>query len=428
MLRVCSLAVRILSPLMLLFIGVAGIQAQGPVPAGRVLPIKVIPRAAVVYTPVSMTLPEGAAAAVRGLPALGIRPENEKYQLMGQLVPRSEELELHFILEAGLPGEPQQFEVLLEKPAIAIPEIFGIEVSEGKHIDLFYNKKGLSSLLTRMVLASEPGDSIQKVYNAVYDDRGDAPITSDGAPGSVFPHHRGIFLGWSKTGFQGKTYDTWHMTGGVHQKFEQLLSRNVGPVYADYSARISWNTGSGERILEEDRTIKALHPTNKGYAVLEVDTVLKAVTDDVVLDGDPEHAGCHFRATNQVAEIALAVKNQELPASKATAYRFHARGIDPKKAHDLPWAAMGFSAGGNDGENRYFVQFMSHPTVPEGSLLSAYRDYGRFGGFPKATIAKGESLRLRYRFVIGIGAFPPVPFLQSSYEGFALPPVIEAGE
>ena len=30
-----------------------------------------------------------------------------------------------------------------------------------------------------------------------------------------------------------------------------------------------------ENILEEERTIKALHPTNRGFAILEVDTVLK---------------------------------------------------------------------------------------------------------------------------------------------------------
>jgi len=194
----------------------------------------------------------------------------------------------------------------------------------------------------------------------------------------------------------------------------------VGPIYADYTALISWKTGEDDTILEEERTIKALHPTNKGFGVLEVDTLLKAINGDVVLDGDPEHAGCQFRASNGTAEIALKVKEGKAPKFQATRYAFHKAGVDPKKDLDLPWVTMGFSI----EEDRYFVQLMSHPDVPKGNIYSAYREYGRFGSFCKATIKDGESLRLRYKFIFGIGAISPVDFMHSSYEAFATPPVV----
>ena len=68
----------------------------------------------------------------------------------------------------------------------------------------------------------------------------------------------------------------------------------------------------------------------------------------------------------------------------------------------MPWAALNFTL----GEKKYFAQHMSHPTIPKGNIYSAYRDYGRFGAFCVDTIPKGESLRLRYRIVVGEGEMP----------------------
>ena len=211
------------------------------------------------------------------------------------------------------------------------------------------------------------------------------------------------------------------MTDGVTQKFEKLVSQNFGPMYADYTASISWNTGDGQKILDEQRTIKGLHPTNKGYGMMEIDTELTAPNGDVILDGDPEHAGCHFRASNDTAIVANAVNKGAAPKFQETKYVFHKDGIDPTKDKDLPWVTMGFSV----GEDRFFTQHMTHPGNPSGGIYSAYRAYGRFGSFFTHTIKKGESLRLRYRFVFGIGAMPPVPFMQATYDAFATPAKVE---
>ncbi|MCB1094145.1 MAG: PmoA family protein [Verrucomicrobiae bacterium] len=384
--------------------------------AENIQSIKVTPQANVEYAEVVTTLID--SRKLKGLTAVGIRPSGQQYQLMGQLVPRGKETELRFILEKGVAGESQIFDVILDKPTVALPEIFTVKEGE-EGVDIYYNKRGISLPLTRMMT-----DDPLKVFNHVFDARGGKPITSGGEAGSVFPHHRGIFLGWSKTGFNGKTYDTWHMKDGVTQKFEKLVSQNFGPMYADFTANISWNTGDGQKILAEQRTIKGLHPTNKGYGMMEIDTVLTAPNGDVVLDGDPEHAGCHFRANNETAVVAKAVMDGKAPKFQATKYVFHKEGIDPTKDKDLPWVTMGFSV----GEDRFFTQHMTHPDNPTGSVYSAYRDYGRFGSFFTHTIKKGESLRLRYRFIFGIGAMPPAPFMQASYDAFATPAKVELVE
>ena len=58
-----------------------------------------------------------------------------------------------------------------------------------------------------------------KPYLHVFDSAGEKLITK--GAGGHFTHHRGIFIGWNKIQFNGKSYDRWHMTGGeiIHQQF-----------------------------------------------------------------------------------------------------------------------------------------------------------------------------------------------------------------
>ncbi len=61
---------------------------------------------------------------------------------------------------------------------------------------------------------------------------------------------------------------------------------------------------------------------------------------------------------------------------------------------------------------------MSAPTNPKGTRWSAYRDYGRFGAYPKAAVKSGESLTLKYRFLIAYGDMPPAEFIQKIDDQF----------
>lgn len=69
--------------------------------------------------------------------------------------------------------------------------------------------------------------------------------------------------------------------------------------------------------------------------------------------------------------------------------------------------------------NSYSVVEMSHPTNPTGTRWSAYRNYGRFGAFPTATIKQGDTLTVKYRFVIADGPMPSTEAIQKSYDEFA---------
>ena len=62
---------------------------------------------------------------------------------------------------------------------------------------------------------------------------------------------------------------------------------------------------------------------------------------------------------------------------------------------------------------------MNHPSNPKGTRFSAYRDYGRFGGFVRGPIKPGAPLTLRYRFLIAAGPMPPASLIQASYNQFA---------
>ncbi len=245
-----------------------------------------------------------------------------------------------------------------------------------------------------------------KPYLAVYDPPNDVVLTN--RLGVLYPHHRGIFIGWNKTGYQGKSADFWHMKGGaqMHQRFlEFTCTKNDASV----TALIHWNDLEGTTVISEARTMSIQVPSEGSDVFpLSIDfkSVLTAPTCDVELDGDPEHAGVHFRAHQEVAERAeqIAKRAKEARDQKrepeadpdATVYQFHAPDINPREDTDLPWVSMAFTVGGH----RYVVTQENHPDNPKPTLYSAYRDYGRFGAFFRATVKQGESLTVQYRFRI----------------------------
>jgi hypothetical protein len=222
-----------------------------------------------------------------------------------------------------------------------------------------------------------------------------------------YPHHRGIFIGWNKLVCEGKRYDFWHMqtVAQVHQRHERGTSGNRE---ASHVAVIHWNDPDGEPVLVERRHVTARRLGGSTVVLLDFHSDLTAVRGDVVLDGDPEHAGVQYRAHNDVG-----TKRKEDTAR----YLFHAEGIDPKKDKDLPWAAMSYGLGGT----RYWVQQMNHADNPKGGVYSAYRDYGRFGAFFTDTIRKDQTLTLRYRFWIGRGETPSREEFAAQYAAYAKP-------
>jgi hypothetical protein len=238
-----------------------------------------------------------------------------------------------------------------------------------------------------------------KPYLHVFDAEGKAPITK-GAGGS-YTHHRGIFIGWNKIGFGGKIYDRWHMKGGeqVHQKF---LAQEADAAHASFTSLVFWNDDEGAPFLEEERTMTFRLAPAPAYLLIDFTSKLKATRGDVMLDGDPEHAGVHFRPANEIDP-------------KQTVYVFPKEGANPRKDDDYPWVGESYTLVGK----RYSVVQMNHPDNPKGTRFSAYRNYGRFGAFFKASIKSGESLTVRYRFLIAEGEMPPADTIQTCCNEFA---------
>ena len=227
----------------------------------------------------------------------------------------------------------------------------------------------------------------------------------------LYPHHRGIFIGWNRLQFKGKRYDLWHMSGveQVHQKFAEFW---CGPVAARATAVVHWNDDQGEPIIAEKRTMTVYRPSRPTMAIIDFHTELTAVRGDVELNGDPEHAGVQYRAHNDVADGGPDVKAK---------YLFHDEAIDPRKDKDLPWVAMTYGL----GDKHYTVQHMNHPANPRGTIYSAYRDYGRFGAFFTDTIEKSQTLTLRYRLWIGQGSKPRRDRCAGRYAAYVNPPKVE---
>jgi hypothetical protein len=129
---------------------------------------------------------------------------------------------------------------------------------------------------------------------------------------------------------------------------------------------------------------------------------LHQVTSTSEVLASKQLAGMQYRPHNGVAE------------NKSAKYLFHAEGIDPKKDRDLPWVAETYEL----RDKTWTVQHMNHPGNPEGTITSAYRDYGRFGYYLTAVIPDGETRTLRYRIRITPGEAPTREALAAEYEKF----------
>ncbi len=246
--------------------------------------------------------------------------------------------------------------------------------------------------------APEKKNETYKTYLHVFDAEGKAPITK--GPGGEYTHHRGIFIGWNKISFNGKSYDRWHMKGGeqVHQRFS---AQTADPEKATFTSVVNWNDEAGKPIVEESRTMTFRRAPAPAYVLIDFQSVIKAPNGDIVLDGDPEHAGIHFRPANEVDRTK-------------TTYLYAGDKVEPHKVTDPSWIGETFALNGKS----YSVVEMNHPGNPKGTRVSAYRNYGRFGMFPTTPVKSGESVTFNYRFLVAEGEMPSPDVIQKTCNAF----------
>ena len=282
----------------------------------------------------------------------------------------------------------------------AADEGFSLSDEPGQYLDVLLDGRiAARYMYAHDISTKERLHETYKPYLHVFDVKGEKPITK--GAGGKYTHHRGMFIGWNKLGFGGKVYDRWHMKEGqiVHKEF---LKKEAGKDQALLTSVTHWNDENGEAVVREERTMVIRRAAAPFRLLIDFTAKLEVPKGDVMLDGDPEHAGIQYRPADEVVV-------------KETVYVFPKEGADPRKDLDLPWAAETYTLDGK----RHSVVHMNHPDNPKKTRYSAYRDYGRFGAFFKKEIKSGESLTVNYRFMIADGEMPPRETIQKGWEEFA---------
>jgi len=276
----------------------------------------------------------------------------------GQILPTDGGAELWWILPEAKAGAPQTWTATLTRAAATAKDGFLFQDEPGEHLDLLLAGRKT----TRYIYAFDTSTAARKAatwktYHHVFDLKGDNVITQ-GAGGSKYPHHRGIFIGGRVQAATGTGGDFWHGQTQIHQGF---LQKTAGPVVARSTALIHWKSGD-KLALVEKRETTAYCQALPTMLLLDFRSQLSGPDADVALGGDREHGGVQFRAHGDIDEAQ-------------TRYQFPADDTEVTREVDLPWTAMSFVLRDRDGQ-RYGVQHMNHPDNPKNTQYSAYRTYG----------------------------------------------------
>ena len=242
-----------------------------------------------------------------------------------------------------------------------------------------------------------------KVFHHVYDPTGKFLVTN--GPGGFapdhgkinFPHHRGVFYGFNKVTYDGnKAADIWHCTGDTHQSHAGFLQSDAGPVVGRHRLAIDWcGQKADPPFAKEERELTAYNVP--GGTLLEFASRLTPTKGPVKLDGDPQHAGFHFRAHNDVNDKTAKQTYYLRPDGKGKLDE--TRNWPAQKEHvNLPWDCMSFVL----NDQRFTIEYIDQPTNPKEARFTE-RDYGRFGSYFVKEVKPEEPLEVNYRLWLQAG-------------------------
>jgi methane monooxygenase PmoA-like len=247
----------------------------------------------------------------------------------------------------------------------------------GKAVDALENGR----LVARLIY----GEGQFKPYLHVFGESGELltnpGLDKNGKTSGKYPHHRGIFIGWKIVSELG-TDDLWHMTKGCAMELTKLETLTGAKDSARIVADIAWRSAkktNGSDLLIQERRDLTISRKDKQTQVDAVFTLTPA--RDVRFAGDLQHSGVHFRAADEVSSREADTGYISFPDAKV-------------KGSDLKWCHFVFPV----GTNWYSAVQLNHPSNPVEEL--SMRKYGRFGYFFKKELKKGESLVLKYRFLV----------------------------
>ena len=282
---------------------------------------------------------------------------------------------------------------------LALTQAFAadIKVTPNEAVDIFQDGKAVARFMTAHDVSTlDKRLETYKPYLHVFDSSGAMRLTK--GPGFNFTHHRGIMLGFMKITVDGKTYDRWHMKGG-----DQVVTA-INPTDDGFVAAIDWQgaTAQDKPILTEQRAFEFTKPAAPFYLGIEMRSTLKPDHGEAKIDGDPEHAGAQFRPA------------EKIDGTKTT-YVYPGKDVLIHKVRDLTWVAEVFTIEGKT----FTALLLNHPSNPKDTAFSAYRDYGRFGAFPKGVATQESPFRLRYKWLIAAGDVRDPAAFQQAYNAFA---------
>lgn len=291
---------------------------------------------------------------------------------------------------------------------------FTWEDTPGKHMDLILDGNKVFRYEYELDSSRVKGETLttrNRVFYHIYDLAGENFITN-GPEEGIYSHHRGIMIGWRDLVYNDQELSFWGMEDLTTQKHIRFIKKTAGPVVSQVEALIHWNDSTNHTIIEENRTATIYHQPDPAILLLDFHSELTAVNGPVKLDGDAEHAGVQYRASNDIAA--------EEPGSKKPTYYFHQDNIDPKEDYNLPWVGMTYEL----NNKPYSVLHMDDSNNPEPKIWSAYRDYGRFGPYFTYELDDGETLDMNFRFWISESDMPEREKLFAKHRSYQNPPEV----
>lgn len=299
--------------------------------------------------------------------------------------------EVHFILPKLKKGASTSVKVTLsdESPSTS----GGFSWKQGKaHDDLMLEGDVVLRYEHPTLDESDKESRVQtyKPYHHLFD----GPKRLTKGPGGLYTHHRGIFYGFNKVTYDGdKHCDVWHCTGKAFQEPVKTVSHEAGAVLGRHVVEIKWHGQDGEPFAVEHREL-TVYNVPGGRMVGFASKVEPAQgVETIHLDGDPQHAGFHFRADQEVA--GKNAKQTTYVRPDGVGKPGETRNWDPKTQKgpvNLSWNAMSFVL----GDQRYTVAYLDRPGNPKEARFSE-RDYGRFGSYFVYDVTKEKPLEVSYR-------------------------------